>query len=70
MLICRSAPGSKFGTPMSHLSSDGQGFSATPQILDDVFIPSNKEFTMMTGQKCKDGSCGFVRPGNVAYRKH
>jgi hypothetical protein len=52
---------------MSFANSDGVTAAAVPQTLGNVFIPSNKELILMTGQPC-GGDCGFVRPGTPAYK--
>lgn len=58
-----------FGSSISYVSSDGTDGAASPQILADTIIPSDKEVVIMSGHKCQ-GDCGFVRPNSVAYRKY
>ncbi|KAG0651197.1 Allergen Asp [Hyphodiscus hymeniophilus] len=56
-----------FGASLSYVNSAGTGGASSPQVLADVTIPSEHEVTIMTAQECKDGSCGYARPGAVAY---
>jgi len=56
-----------FGNSLGYASADGQACSAGPEILDDVLIPSNNEVILFSGKKCEAGSCGYTRPGTVAY---
>ncbi|KAF6839655.1 hypothetical protein CMUS01_04217 [Colletotrichum musicola] len=56
-----------FGNSLSYLNSDASGGAASPQVLDPVYIPSNKEFAIYSDKQCTDGSCGYYRPGSVAY---
>lgn len=55
------------GNSLSYLGKDGQCGSATSEVLDDVLIPSNKEFAIMTDKPCQGDECGCVRPDSVAY---
>lgn len=55
-----------YGYSLSYLNAEGNGGSNSAQTLNDVFIPSNKEFSIFSGQKC-DESCGFSRAQDVAY---
>lgn len=56
-----------FGNSLSYASCDGQDGASSPQTLEDTTIPSSAEVVIMTDQQCQDDSCGFVRPGSVAY---
>ncbi|KAF2459827.1 putative TOS1-like glycosyl hydrolase-domain-containing protein [Lineolata rhizophorae] len=56
-----------FGNSLSYVSSDGQSCASSPQVLDDVLLPSNTEIAIMSDRECSEGSCGYVRPGSVAY---
>ncbi|KAF9869603.1 hypothetical protein CkaCkLH20_12900 [Colletotrichum karsti] len=56
-----------FGNSLSYLNSDATGGSSSPQVLDPVYLPSNKEFAIYSDKQCTDGSCGYYRPGSVAY---
>ncbi|KAF7562954.1 hypothetical protein G7046_g1148 [Stylonectria norvegica] len=56
-----------YGNSLAYLSADGSTGSASSQILKNVLIPSNKEFSIWSGQKC-DGSCGYSRANDVAYK--
>lgn len=60
---------SKFGLSLSYSSPDGTAGSASPNILEDVMLPSSAELVIMTDKACSNGDCGYYRPGNVAYRK-
>lgn len=60
---------SNYGASLSHVNSNGTGGASSPQILADVMIPSDFEIAIMTAQECVGSSCGYVRPGAVAYRE-
>lgn len=60
---------SAFGNSLSYASADGTAGSASPQVLKNTQLPSTAELVIMTDKSCTDGSCGYYRPGNVAYRK-
>ncbi|KAI9894532.1 MAG: target of Sbf [Vezdaea aestivalis] len=55
------------GNSLSYASADGLSGAASPQVLKNTLIPSNKEFAIFSDVKC-DADCGFVRPGTVAYK--
>ncbi|EWG36737.1 hypothetical protein FVEG_00632 [Fusarium verticillioides 7600] len=56
-----------WGNSLSYLNANGNGGSSSPKILKDVFIPSNKEFSIFSSEKC-DESCGYSRVPDVAYK--
>ncbi|KAF5100778.1 hypothetical protein D0Z03_000755 [Geotrichum reessii] len=56
-----------FGNSLSFCGSDGVSASNEPTTLSNVFLPSNKEFTIFSGRECNGDSCGFYRPGTPAY---
>ncbi|RMJ17108.1 hypothetical protein CDV36_003190 [Fusarium kuroshium] len=56
-----------WGNSLSYLNADGSGGSSSPKVLKDVYIPSNKEFSIWTAEKC-DESCGYSRAQDVAYK--
>lgn len=56
-----------FGNSLSFCGSDGVSACNKPTTLGNVFLPSNKEFTIFSGRECKGNSCGFYRPGTPAY---
>lgn len=58
---------SNFGNSLSYLGADGISGSESAQILGDKLIGSNQEFAIMTDKECTGDSCGYVRPGTVAY---
>ena len=60
--------GNSFGTSLSYASSNGQSGAASPQILSNAMIEDDTEVIIMTDQSCDAGSCGYTRPGGVAYR--
>lgn len=51
---------------LAYLNGQGDGGASGPAVLDDMVIPSNKEFAIFSDKEC-DGSCGYVQPGTVAY---
>ncbi|KAH8679839.1 putative TOS1-like glycosyl hydrolase-domain-containing protein [Tricladium varicosporioides] len=57
----------KFGASLAYSNSAGTAGAASPQILADQLLPSDKEITVMLNKDCKDGGCGYSRPGSVAY---
>ncbi|KAM5355463.1 hypothetical protein ACJ41O_002109 [Fusarium nematophilum] len=56
-----------WGNSLSFLNGNGDGGCGSPEVLKDVYIPSNKEFAIFSGEKCDD-SCGFSRAPDVAYK--
>jgi hypothetical protein len=56
-----------FGSSLSYASSDGCTGAASPQTLECTTLPSSAEVVIMTDRQCEDGSCGYYRPGTVAY---
>ena len=58
-----------FGTSLSYASSDGQSGAASPQTLSNALIDDDVEVIVMSDKSCDDGTCGYTRPGGVAYRK-
>ena len=56
-----------FGNSLSYCGSDGISGAGSPQVLADTVIPSNKEFSIFTSEKCQGDSCGYYRPGSTAY---
>ena len=57
-----------FGTSLSYASSDGQTGAASAQTLSNAMIEDDVEVIIMSDNSCDDGSCGYTRPGGVAYR--
>ncbi|BFZ55885.1 target of Sbf [Savitreella phatthalungensis] len=56
-----------FGNSLSYASVDGQGAAAQPQVLGDVTLPSNTEFSVFSAEACTSATCGYVSPGVPAY---
>ena len=56
-----------FGNSLSYASCDGTCGAASPQTLENTTLPSSAEVIIMTDKQCTDDSCGYVRPGTVAY---
>ena len=56
-----------FGNSLSYASCDGISGSANKQVLEDTTLPSSAEVIIMTDKKCEGDSCGYYRPGTVAY---
>ncbi|KAJ3498421.1 hypothetical protein NLG97_g1128 [Lecanicillium saksenae] len=56
-----------WGNSLAFLNSQGNAGASSSQILANVDIPSNKEFSIFSGEPC-DGSCGFSRAKDVAYK--
>ncbi|KAM0440929.1 hypothetical protein ACHAPT_000232 [Fusarium lateritium] len=57
-----------WGNSLSYLNAEGNGGSSSPKVLKDVYIPSNKEFSIWTAEKCDDASCGYSRAPDVSYK--
>ncbi|KAH7001606.1 putative TOS1-like glycosyl hydrolase-domain-containing protein [Ilyonectria destructans] len=57
-----------WGNSLSYLNANGDGGSANATTLEDVLIPSNKEFAIFTAEECDDNSCGYSRAKDVAYK--
>jgi hypothetical protein len=61
---------SHFGASLAYTNREGTYGAASPQVLADCVLPSDKEIIVMLGEKCEDGSaCGYSRPGTVAHRR-
>lgn len=56
-----------FGNSLSYCNNDASSGASEATLLDDVTIGSNKEYMIMSGDKC-DESCGYTREGTVAYK--
>ncbi|KAF4449422.1 hypothetical protein F53441_7284 [Fusarium austroafricanum] len=56
-----------WGNSLSYLNANGNGGSSSPKVLKDVLIPSNKEFSIFSKEKC-DESCGYSRAADIAYK--
>ncbi|KAF5092537.1 hypothetical protein D0Z00_004535 [Geotrichum galactomycetum] len=56
-----------FGNSLSYCGSDGVSAAQEPTTLSDIFLPSNKEFTIFSDRACSGDSCGYYRPGTPAY---
>lgn len=59
-----------FGNSISYCDSDGVTGAASAVALDDVTLPSNKEFMIFSGSSCDDsseGDCGYYRSDIPAY---
>lgn len=61
---------STWGNSLSYASADGKSAASSPQILANTLLPDMNEFAIFTSKPCNDNftsSCGFYRPGAVAY---
>jgi hypothetical protein len=57
-----------FGASLSYADSTGCTGSSSPQTLAaNTTLPSNAEIVIMTDKICSHDSCGYSRPGTVAY---
>ncbi|KAL6919682.1 hypothetical protein ACHAPO_004104 [Fusarium lateritium] len=56
-----------WGNSLSYLNAKGTGGSSSPKVLKHIYIPSNKEFSIWSAEKC-DESCGYSRAQDVAYK--
>ena len=56
-----------FGNSLSYASCDGTNGASSPQVLEDTTLPSSAEVIIMTDTQCAGDSCGYYRPGTVAY---
>ncbi|PWW78837.1 hypothetical protein C7212DRAFT_273229 [Tuber magnatum] len=55
------------GQSISYANKDNTAGSSKPEILDDITLPSDKEFMIFSDKKCGENDCGFYRPGIPAY---
>ncbi|KAJ2905699.1 hypothetical protein MKZ38_004566 [Zalerion maritima] len=59
---------STFGNSLAYLSSDGTTGSSSSQVLDNVEITSNYEYSIWTDTECSDNEdCGYHQDGTVSY---
>ena len=56
-----------FGNSLSFCGSDGVSAAQESTTLGNIFLPSNKEFTIFSDRACSGDSCGYYRPGTPAY---
>ena len=58
-----------FGSSLSYASADGTTGCNDSELLEDITLPSGAEIVIMTDCECGEGdkSCGYHRPGTVAY---
>lgn len=56
-----------FGSSLSYASADGATGASSNQTLQKTTLASSTEVLIMSDQQCSGGSCGFTRPGTVAY---
>ncbi|KAL8916142.1 MAG: hypothetical protein Q9208_008679 [Pyrenodesmia sp. 3 TL-2023] len=61
--------GPAFGASLSYASSDGKCAAASSQVLHNQVIEDDVEVIVLSNKTCDDGSCGYTRPGGVAYRE-
>lgn len=57
----------EWGMSLSYASSNSQVGAASPQILADTLLDDMTEVIVYTDKECEGDSCGFYRPGSVAY---
>ncbi|KAL9023312.1 MAG: hypothetical protein Q9196_007282, partial [Gyalolechia fulgens] len=56
-----------FGASLSYASPDGKSAAASPQTLQNQMIEDDVEVIVMSNRSCEGDSCGYTRPGGVAY---
>ncbi|KAK5101344.1 target of Sbf [Lithohypha guttulata] len=56
-----------FGNSLSYAASDAGSGSSSPQVLGDILLGDNVEFSIYTDKPCEGNSCGYYRPGSVAH---
>ncbi|KAF3482032.1 uncharacterized protein GIQ15_04791 [Arthroderma uncinatum] len=56
-----------FGCALSYAAENLFGMGTSPSVPKDKMIPDGKEIVIMTDKKCEGNSCGYSRPGAVAY---
>ncbi|KAL8669031.1 MAG: hypothetical protein Q9168_006364 [Polycauliona sp. 1 TL-2023] len=59
--------GPAFGASLSYASSDGRSAAASAQTLGNKMIDDDVEIIVLSDNKCEGNSCGYTRPGGVAY---
>ena len=57
-----------FGASLSYASTDGESAAASSQTLQNQMIEDDVEVIVMSDKRCDGDSCGYTRPGGVAYR--
>ncbi|KYK54682.1 hypothetical protein DCS_06642 [Drechmeria coniospora] len=57
----------KWGNSLAYVNSNCNAGSSTPETLQDVTIPSNKEFAIFSAEPC-DETCGYSRAPDIAYK--
>jgi len=67
--VSNSTLNRKFGPSLSYLNATGTGGASNATVLADTVVPSSFDWYIMSDVPCQGASCGFVRPGSVAYRK-
>ncbi|KAH8682396.1 putative TOS1-like glycosyl hydrolase-domain-containing protein [Xylariales sp. PMI_506] len=57
-----------WGNSLSYLSSDGTTGASSPQVLENVLVEDNTEYSIWTATECNStADCGYYRDGSVAY---
>ncbi len=59
----------RFGASLSYASPDGRSAAAAAQTLGNQMIEDDVEIIVLSNKTCEGGSCGYTRPGGVAYRE-
>ncbi|KAL8888197.1 MAG: hypothetical protein Q9215_004320 [Flavoplaca cf. flavocitrina] len=59
--------GPAFGASLSYASPDGRSAAASPQTLGNKMIDDDVEIIVLSDKTCEGDSCGYTRPGGVAY---
>ncbi|CAO1598210.1 target of Sbf [Xanthoria calcicola] len=59
--------GPAFGASLSFASPDGKSAAASAQTLGNNMIEDDVEIIVMSDKTCEGDSCGYTRPGGVAY---
>ncbi|KAL8852907.1 MAG: hypothetical protein Q9221_002283 [Calogaya cf. arnoldii] len=59
--------GPAFGASLSYASPDGKSAAASAQTLGNKMIQDDVEIIVLSDKPCEGDSCGYTRPGGVAY---
>ncbi|KAL8645302.1 MAG: hypothetical protein Q9226_007363 [Calogaya cf. arnoldii] len=59
--------GPAFGASLSYASPDGKSAAASAQTLGKKMIEDDVEIIVLSDKRCEGDSCGYTRPGGVAY---
>lgn len=57
----------RFGASLSYASKDAKFGVSTSQVLANSMLQEDTEVVILSNRTCVNGSCGYTRPGGLAY---